>query len=108
MSTTTATKIAPGSLKTIGIHAGANSMIQVNAPGAASKERAPNCRRARSQAGATGGAGGTERARFWAGERVGAGTPVSGMSNKIQDLHGPALPAGAPRGRGPALAGVYG
>src|SRR5438034_9368460 len=93
MSTTTATKIAPGSLKTIGIQAGANSMIHVNAPGAASKERAPNCRRARSQAGATGGAAATDMARLWPGHRFRPGTLVSGMSNQIQHFHGPTLQA---------------
>src|SRR5207302_3288109 len=53
-STAQATKIAPGNLKTIGIHAGAARRIQVIAPGAASKKRAPNWRRACSQAGAGG------------------------------------------------------
>src|SRR5437660_12934138 len=53
-STAQATKIAPGNLKTIGIHAGAARRIQVIAPGAASKKRAPNWRTACSQAGAGG------------------------------------------------------
>src|SRR6266851_926067 len=54
-----ATKIAPGSLKTIGIQAGAVSKTQVTAPGRASKKRAPNCLRACSQTGAGGWASST-------------------------------------------------
>src|SRR2546421_7579355 len=88
--------IAPGSLKTIGIQAGAPSRIHVTAPGAASKKRAPNWRAACSQAGAGGCASITDTARLsspgMAGNRRTIGALVIGMNN-LQHFDGPRFEA---------------
>src|SRR5258708_255405 len=73
--------MAPGSLKTIGIQAGAPSRIQVSAPGEASKNRAPNWRRACSQTGEGGCASITDMARLWAGNTGGVWGLVFDMKN---------------------------
>src|SRR5947208_16716045 len=99
--------MAPGSLKTIGIQAGAKRRIQVTAPGAASKDRAPNCRRARSQAGATGGAAATDTARLWPGNRFRPGTLVIDMINQVQHFEGTTFEADARGARLPAVGDLY-
>src|SRR5712664_3650014 len=58
----------------IGIHAGARSKTQVTRPGAASKNRAPNWRKACSQTGAGGWASITAIARLCPPRDTGRGT----------------------------------
>src|SRR5690242_18802807 len=88
-----ATKIAPGSLKTIGIQAGAVSSTQVTGPGSAAKNQAPNWRRACSQTGAGCWASSTAIPPIIRGIRMGRRALDWDVSTGIQHFDGPTFEA---------------
>src|SRR5690349_3902170 len=101
-----ATTSAPVEWKTIGIHAGASSMIQVNRPGAASKNRAPNWRIACSQTGAGGRSWTSSTDRLWLRNRNWPFALVSGMEN-IQHFDGPTFEADVLQAAEPVVVDFY-